>query len=87
MIQFENKTPSLQKYWKLSKCISSWRRKQKETVFEKKAKVNEKVTLVNPDMSCTDFEESNAFRQGREQVQKTKTTKECFDIAPIYRTI
>lgn len=49
--------------------------------------MNEKVTLVNLDMSCTDFEERNAFFQRREQIQKVKTTKECFDIVPIYRKI
>lgn len=49
--------------------------------------MNEKVTLVNLDMSCTDFEERNAFFQRREQIQKVKTAKECFDIVPIYRKI
>lgn len=42
---------------------------------------------MNLDMSCTDFEERNAFFQRREQIQKVKTTKECFDIVPIYRKI
>ena len=40
-----------------------------------------------PDMSPTDVEERNAFRQRRDKINKAKSTKECFDIAPIYRTI
>ena len=60
---------------------------KKKRLLKKETKVNEKENHVNPDTSGTDFEEKHAFRKRRDQILKAKTTKKCFDIAPIYRTI
>ena len=60
---------------------------KKKRLSKKEGKENDNVTAVIPDMSPTDVEERNAFRQRRDKINKAKSTKECFDIAPIYRTI